>query len=140
MVRIPVRFGESELMTVQIYLGHETADPNAPCDQVFAVERTVPKSSASARAALDALVRGPTASEEEEAMFTSLPEGVTVKSVTIVNGTAHATFSAELNDVAGSCRVQAIRAQIEETLKQFPTVTDVQISVEGIPDAEVLQP
>jgi len=33
--------------------------------------------------------------------------------------------------VAGSCRVGAIRAQIEETLKQFPTVQNVIISVNG---------
>ncbi|MFP3868831.1 MAG: GerMN domain-containing protein [Desulfobacteraceae bacterium] len=41
--------------------------------------------------------------------------------------------------VAGSCRVQAIRAQIEHTLRQFPTVTEVVISINGKTE-EILEP
>jgi spore germination protein GerM len=41
--------------------------------------------------------------------------------------------------VGGSCRVSAIRAQISETLKQFPTIKDVIILINGRKE-DVLQP
>jgi spore germination protein GerM len=60
-------------------------------------------------------------------------------SLNILDGVATADFSAELLAFGGgSLNVQTITAMIEETLKQFPTVTDVVILVEGQPDA--LQP
>jgi spore germination protein GerM len=45
---------------------------------------------------------------------------------------ARVDFDEQLNyQVGGSCRVMAIRAQIEQTLKQFSTVDSVIISVNG---------
>jgi len=41
--------------------------------------------------------------------------------------------------VGGSCRVSAIRAQIIETLKQFSTVKNVVISINGRTE-DILQP
>jgi len=41
--------------------------------------------------------------------------------------------------VGGSCRVAAISAQIMETLKQFPTVKDVIISINSRTE-DILQP
>ena len=58
----------------------------------------------------------------------------------IKDGTAFADFSKELEEgVAGSCRVQAIRAEIHETLRQFPSVERVIISIDG-KNEDVLQP
>jgi spore germination protein GerM len=42
-------------------------------------------------------------------------------------------------EVGGSCRVSGIRNQIIQTLKQFPTIKNVVISVEGNSE-EALQP
>jgi spore germination protein GerM len=45
---------------------------------------------------------------------------------------ATASFSQEIRAYGGgSARVQIIRAQITQTLLQFPTVQEVQIAVEG---------
>ncbi|PIP22172.1 MAG: hypothetical protein COX38_02115, partial [Candidatus Nealsonbacteria bacterium CG23_combo_of_CG06-09_8_20_14_all_39_25] len=41
--------------------------------------------------------------------------------------------------VGGSCKVSAIRAQITQTLKQFPTVDEVVISINGRTE-DILQP
>lgn len=41
--------------------------------------------------------------------------------------------------VGGSCRVAAISAQIRETLKQFPQVKEVIISINGRTE-DILQP
>ena len=60
-------------------------------------------------------------------------------SLTITNGVATANFSQELRAYGGgSARVGLIRAQIERSLKQFPTVQHVVIQIEGDPNA--LQP
>ena len=141
MVIVPVEFGDStEAVNVNVYFGHESADPNASCEEVFAVRRTVAKTSSVALVALQELVKGPTETEMDEALFSSLPMGTSVKGLVIKDGTARVTFDAKMKFVAGSCLVQAIRAQVEQTLMQFLTITNVEIAIEGVPDAEVLQP
>ncbi|HLD71800.1 MAG TPA: Gmad2 immunoglobulin-like domain-containing protein, partial [Candidatus Peribacteraceae bacterium] len=123
MVIVPVEFGDgSQTMNVNVFFGHESADPNASCEDVFAVRRIVPKTSSVALAALQELVKGPTETEMDEAMFSSLPMGTSVKGLVINDGTARVTFDSKMKFVAGSCLVQAIRAQVERTLMQFPTV------------------
>jgi hypothetical protein len=64
---------------------------------------------------------------------------VKLLSLNIRNGVATANFSQELRAFGGgSYRVGLIRAQIERTLKQFPTVQRVVIQIEG--DSNALQP
>lgn len=64
---------------------------------------------------------------------------VTLRQVTIVNGVATADFSSEMLAYGGgSARVAAITGQITQTLKQFSTVKEVRILVDGKPNA--LQP
>lgn len=143
-LRIPVKFAApeqtGEMMTVKVFLGSETLNPSADCEKVFAVSRTIPKTQGVGTAALNELLKGPTATEEGSKYFTSLPNGVTLKKLTIENGVAKADFNAALDqNVAGSCRVTSIRAQITETLKQFSSVKSVVISVDGRVD-DILQP
>jgi spore germination protein GerM len=72
--------------------------------------------------------------------FSAINPGVVLNKLTIENGVAKADFNDLLNmNVAGSCRVAMIRAQITQTLKQFPTVKSVVISVNGATDT-ILQP
>jgi spore germination protein GerM len=60
--------------------------------------------------------------------------------LTIEDGVAKVDFNEQLEyEVSGSCRVSAIRAQITETLKQFPTVKEVIISIDGRTE-DILQP
>jgi hypothetical protein len=141
-VTIPVRFKTVESQSVKVYFGNSKEDPNAmKCEEVYAVERRVPKTQAIARAALEELLQGVTTAEEEQGYFSSLQSGIKLLSLDIANGTATARFNSALDaNVGGSCAVTSIRAQIEETLKQFSTVSRVVIEVEGKPTAEVLQP
>ena len=140
-IRIPIRV-LSDSMTVKVYFINQDQDPQRlDCSRVDAVSRTVPKSVAAARAALEMLLAGPTESEKQAGFITVINAGVTVASLSIQDGVAHVTFSTELQqDVGGSCRVTTIRSQVEQTLMQFPSVTSVRISVEGYADDEVLQP
>ena len=86
------------------------------------------------------LIKGLTETEKAEGFSTAINPGTSIRGLKISDGTARVDFDDNLeNGVAGSCRVAAIRAQIEDTLKQFPTVNKVIISVNGRTD-DILQP
>lgn len=130
-----------ETMTVKVFFGNSIFDPEVlDCQKNFAVERTIPKIEAVARASLEQLLSGPTDAEKAEGYFTSINPGVKIQSLVVANGVANVDFDEQLEfQVGGSCRVAAIASQIRETLKQFPTVTDVVISINGRTE-DILQP
>ncbi len=140
-VRIPVKFVPGEAMTVSAFFGNSIYNPNQiDCEKVYPVERKAKKDPKTATVSLKELLKGPTLSESKEGYSTSLNSGITLNSISISGGVAKADFSPVLGEgVAGSCRVGQIRAQIESTLKQFPTVKEVQISIDGVSEG-ILQP
>jgi hypothetical protein len=140
-LRLPVKFGATaETMTVKAYFNNDKLDPEFSCNKVFPVEREIPKTQAVARAALEELLKGPTEEEKSAGFFTSINPGVKIQKLSVENGILQVDFDEQLEfQVGGSCRVSAIRAQIIETLKQFPTVSDVVISVNGRTE-DILQP
>lgn len=140
LVALPVRFRASAPRTraVRVFFNRTMSDDGA-CDAVWPVARAVESSRADAEAALVELLEGPTSAERDRGFLTSIPGGVGLRSLRVEEGTAHADFDRTLDRAAGSCRVLAIRAQIERTLLRLPGVDDVVISVEG--DVETaLQP
>jgi len=146
MLWMPVRFGslsengQSEINIKTFFINDDLAPGSTDCSQVFSVERTIPQTKAVARAALEELLKGPTMEEKRANYATSINAGTKLQSIVIEDGVAKADFSEELDrGVAGSCRVTAIRSQIENTLLQFPTVNSVQISINGESET-VLQP
>ncbi|MFA6427068.1 MAG: GerMN domain-containing protein [Candidatus Magasanikbacteria bacterium] len=139
-IAIPVQF-KQETMTVKIFFNNDKNDPNlSDCSKVYSVERTIPKTQAVGRAALEQLFKGLSKEEAYEGFFDNIPAGVKIQNLTIENGVAKVDLSKELEEgVGGSCRVTAIRAQVTETLKQFPTVKEVIISIDGRTE-DILQP
>lgn len=138
-IKVPVLF-RGESITIKVFFSNDSLDPAISCTKVFPVERTITKTDAIGRAALEQLLLGPTEVEEVNAYVTSINSNVKINSLDIDNGVARVDFSSEIEKgVGGSCKVSAIRAQISETLKQFPTVKDVVISVDGRVD-DALQP
>jgi len=140
-LRIPVFFGEpTEKITVRAYFNNNDMDPEFSCNKVFPVERQIAKTEAVGMAALEELLRGATIQEQQQGFFTSINPGVVVESLIIEKGIAKVEFDEQLEfQVGGSCRVSAIRAQIVETLKQFSTVNEVVISINGRTE-DILQP
>lgn len=135
---VPVVFSKGKTK-IQVYFGKYSEDSSMnACTNMVQVTRYVQKTQAIGQAALEELLNGPSDSEKNSGLFTSIPEGVVVKSLKIENGTATVDFNGKMN-AGGSCRVLAIRTQIEKTLKQFPSVSNVIISVDGNVD-EALQP
>jgi len=140
-LRVPIKYEVGvEAMTVKAFFNNSQMDPEVSCNKVFPVERTVAKTPAVARAALEELLKGVTDGEKNAGFFTSINPGVKIQSLTIENGVAKVDFDEQLEaQVGGSCRVSAIRAEITETLKQFSTVKSVVISINGRTE-DILQP
>jgi len=144
---IPIHFKEvsetsQEFMTVKIFLSDSrfVNEPYFDCSRTIAVERQTPKTLAIAKAATEALLRGATQEEINQGFVSNINSGVRIQSLIIEDGVAEVDFDEQLEfQVGGSCRVLAIRAQIIETLKQFPTIDDVIISINGRTE-DILQP
>ncbi|MBU2219512.1 GerMN domain-containing protein [Patescibacteria group bacterium] len=129
-------------MTVKIFLSDSrfAGEPYFDCSHTIAVERQIPKTLAAARAAIESLLRGATQEEINQGFVSNINSGVRIQKLSIENRTAEIDFDEQMEfQVGGSCRVAAIRAQITETLKQFPTVDSVVISINGRTE-DILQP
>jgi hypothetical protein len=131
----------SPLRSAQVYFMNALLDPEFTCEKVWPVERAIQPGADPKLAALEALLAGPTNEEIRGSYSTEIDSGVVVNAFALdPDSTAHADFSARLDEaVAGSCRVGAIRAQITATLRQFPDVREVVISVDGRVE-DILQP
>lgn len=139
LVVIPVTLASTDTTSVKAYFMN-AADAGITCTRTVPVARTILKTPQVGFMALYELLEGPTQDERFAGVTTTIPENVQVNSLRIENATAYADFNEGLDaNVAGSCRVGSIRAQIEDTLKQFPTVKTVVISIHGRTE-DVLQP
>lgn len=128
---LPVKIttGLAEIMTVKVYFDSST---DGTCGQaLLEASRTIPKTDAVARAALDELLKGPTATEKSQGYATVIPAGSKLNSISIVNGEARADFNEATESGGGSCSMASRVAQITQTLKQFSTVTSVKLSIDG---------
>ncbi len=140
--RLPVRIigTKGETMKIKVYYNNSEMDPEFSCNKVFSVEREIPKTEGIARSALEELFKGPTNQEKSQGFLTSINPGVKIQKLIIDNSVVTVDFDEQLEyQVGGSCRVAAIRAQITETLKQFPTVEKVIISINDRTE-DILQP
>jgi len=138
---------DPDTVTVKLYfpLGEDLED----------VQLRIPKTAKIATAALEHLLWGPPSpnlagfgteipTPQQVLAFPGRQAGwgprVRLLSVTITDGIALADFSREMEAYGGgSLRVKVLRDQITQTLKQFSTVQQVIIAVEGETET-VLQP
>ncbi len=138
-VEIPVMLDLSNTQTTRIFFG-QRGESELDCSKVFPVDRIVSTEGAIHENTINALLKGTTETEFSGSYFTSINIGVELNNLTINNGVASVDFSDEIEyELGGSCRVTNIRSQITETLRQFPDVNSVEISVEGRVD-DALQP
>jgi hypothetical protein len=139
-LKIPVVFAQAGDMTVQAFFCNSSLDPDFKGEKTFAIRRVVPKRQAVAKAALEELLKGPTEEEKASGYFTCINPDVKIQKLLINSGVARVDFDKQIEfQVGGSARVSAIRSQITQTLRQFPTVEKVIISVDGRTQ-DILQP
>ena len=131
-----------EITSVQIFFGSSKEDPDTrSCEVVYPVTRDIEPTLAVAKEAIDQLLAGVTDDEDDQGYFTSINTQARVETIVVEQGTATVEFSEEFADgLAGSCKVAAVRAQVEETLLALPMIDHVIIKIDGVPDEEVLQP
>lgn len=140
VVTLPITFDLTDTLVVKAFFGSKESPEGEECTTVYPVERRVVKTQSVARAALEELLKGPQVIERDKGYYTNINEGVVIQKITVDNGVARVDFSTRLDEgVAGSCKVTAIRTQIISTLKQFPTVKNVIISINGRTE-DILQP
>lgn len=126
--------------TVLVYFSNNKLDPEITCEKVYAVARIVPKTTSVLKVAIEELLRGPAMIDTSADFKTSINSSVKLNYAKIENSVAYLDFDNRLQEsIGGSCRVQAIRRQIEVTAKQFSTVKDVAISINGVTEP-ILQP
>ncbi|MBA2336920.1 MAG: GerMN domain-containing protein [Acidimicrobiia bacterium] len=100
------------------------------------VHRQVPYTTATATAAIEALLAAPNTDEASSvpSLSTQIPAGTTLRNVTIVDGLATVDLSDEFG--ADHATAAALRfAQVVFTATRFPTVAAVLFEVEGYPTA-----
>jgi len=125
-----------EKTSVSIFFLDPSLQEDGDCSEVDFEKRTVGKTQNVAELAILELLKGPTS----DWAVTLIPEFTTLNSISIENGTAKVDFDSRIDAWSGgSCQIAALTAQVEQTLKQFPTVDDVEISVNGESET-ILQP
>ena len=136
---MPLTF-EADTVSIKVFFNNSKLDPAFLCDKVFPTTRTIPWTAGIGHAAMMELLKGPNEIEKGMDYFTNIDPNVRINSLVVESGIAKIDLSEELDkNIGGSCRVTAIRAQITETLKQFPTVQRVVISINGRTE-DILQP
>ena len=126
---------------VKVFFGNIKKNPQAfDCTLVYGVERNIKKTPDFIKQTVEELLKGPLEEEKKEGYFSSINPNVKINSLVIKDGIAYIDFDPTLEQaVGGSCRVAAIRSQIVTTLKQFPEIKDVVISINGRTE-DILQP
>ncbi len=128
---------KSGTMTVKVFFHNEKLNPNMQdCTKAFPTTRTIPKTTATARAALDELFKGVTDEEKAKGFWSFDRESTTgiVKSLNVKNKTAYLNFTKRAFETLGTATTScggAFFAMVEETLTQFPTIKKVYYAVEG---------
>jgi len=136
---MPITFTQRTI-TVKTFFSNSKLDPAFLCTTVFPTIREIPWTESVGRAAIEELLKGPNDDEKKRNYFTNINPNVRINALTIENGVAIIDVSEELDrNIGGSCRVTAIRSQITETLKQFPTIHEVVIAINGKTE-DILQP
>ncbi|HZZ99238.1 MAG TPA: GerMN domain-containing protein, partial [Candidatus Paceibacterota bacterium] len=133
----PVKLKQTDTMNVYAAFLTDSND----CTKTTLFPRSITKTSQSPLMSLMELLKGPNDAEKSNGHAVSeIPDGVEINSLRQSGSTIYVDFNQALQQgVAGSCRVQSIRAEITDTLKQFLGVTNVVISING-KTTGILQP
>ena len=117
---------QPQTMTVRVFFHEQAPGPESDPGRVLPVSRTVPRSPRVATAALNELLRGPTTRERAAgywSFFSDDPAGM-LRGVRVTGGTGYADFQdfRRLIPNATSYGSTALLAELDATLKQFPTI------------------
>jgi hypothetical protein len=101
--------------------------------KVAPVRRTVPATTAVARAAMSALLAGPTEAEHAAGLVSAIPEGTSLRDIALADGVATVDLDRRFDEGGGSASMLGRVAQVVATLTRFSTVRRVGFRLDGDP-------
>jgi len=128
--------GDGDTTSIRLYFvapGGETPGRAGPF--LVSVHRKIPATPGIARASLEQLVAGPSATDRTliDGIATAVPADTLVLGINIDNGLATVDLSREFESGGGSFSMFARLAQVVYTVTQFPTVDEVEFRLDGEP-------
>ena len=139
----PVPTEAAGASSIHIYLialedNGQSGDQVGCGDSLIPVEVEIQPTQGVLKAALEALLSVKSQYYGESGLYNALYQSdLQVESVSIDSGKASVYLTGSLK-MGGECDTPRIRAQLEKTVLQFPTVTDAAIFVNGVPLPDVL--
>jgi germination protein M len=123
----------SDTMLVRAYFFLDDAVDGDPA--IVPVLRSVPATTAVAKAAILALLAGPNDKERaaDPAIHSMIPEGVELLGIDLRGGTATIDLSGAFGSGGGTFTMHARLAQVTWTLTQFSTIERVAFALDGEP-------
>ena len=106
-------------------------------ERIGAATRDVPLTRAVARAAMNALLEGPDATERAAGLSTAIPAGTELLDLDVSARVATVDLSRDFERGGGSASMRARVAQAVYTLTQFPTVERIAFRIDGRPVAAI---
>lgn len=116
---------------VNVYFGNTNFGSSDDCSKVFPVSRNILNAETFGPGAIEALLKGVTEKEKSEGYFSSINNKVLVQKFEIKDKVAYVDFNYHLSEIHGSCAVENVRSQIENTLNNLTDIDTVIISVNG---------
>jgi len=134
----PVACGQT--MTIKLFFPN-TSLSKVDCEaKVFPVTRRIPKTTAVARAVLEQLFAGPTSEEKAKGFYSDFSEetrsfffSVKVKNRSAYVNLRDPTATPTMGNFTTSCGGSNFFGQVENTLKQFPSIKKVFFAIKGDP-------
>jgi hypothetical protein len=102
-------------------------------ETLWPVMRTAPETVAVARAATQSLLAGPSAAERRHGIASVIPDGTSLRGLSLSRGTATVDLSGAYQSGGGTLSMTMRLAQVTYTLTQFPTVKRVAFQLDGRP-------
>lgn len=100
-------------------------------EKLVGQKRTVSYTPAVGRAAVTALLAGPTQAEKNQGLATAVPANVKINSLNIKNKVAIIDLSSQFASGGGSLSMYLRLGQLVYTLTEFPTVDRVELKLDG---------
>ncbi|MHB8868072.1 MAG: GerMN domain-containing protein [Thermoleophilia bacterium] len=113
----------SDSLIVRVYF--------ADGEDLVPVNRKIAAGGMVGTAALEQLLGGPAAAEKAAGLTSAVPQGTTVKGLTVKDGTATVDLSSRFNEGGGTSSMYVRLGQVLYTLTDFSTVDRVKFRVDG---------
>jgi len=115
---------------VKLFFTNPKLSKSYNCNQVFPVQREVIKVDNMSKFLVEQLINGPNDKERSLGYDSGIRSNTKVNSFLLDKGVVKIDFSNTFNNF-DSCKIDSIKSQISETLKQFSDIRQVVLSVDN---------